>query len=127
MTALFSNMGFIRWPMLIAAAFLLLQIARAVIAARSPTGAARTRHAVLVWGFLNALLGVLGTVLGLAVTAGSVAAAGRIEPTLLGGGLQIALSPSILGLLLLTVAIIAWLALQAVQPLDADGADPSRG
>lgn len=123
MINLFSNMGVIQWPMLVAAAFLLLQIARAVAAARNPTGAARARHAVLAWGFLNALLGVLGTVLGLAVAARSVAQAGRIEPTVLGGGLQIALSPSILGFLLLTVAIVAWLVLQAMQPHRADLGD----
>lgn len=122
MTNFFADMGLIRWPMLIAAAFLLLQIARAVASARNPTGAVRARHAVLVWGLLNALLGVLGTVLGLAVAARSVAQAGRIEPTVLGGGLQIALSPSILGLLLLTLAVVAWLVLQAIQPRGATDA-----
>lgn len=122
MTNLFSDMGLIRWPMLVAATFLLLQIARAVAAARSPVGTVRAGQAVLVWGFLNALLGVLGTVLGLAVTARSVAHAGRIEPTVLGGGLQIALSPSILGLLLLTLAVVAWLVLQVIQPRGATDA-----
>lgn len=120
MTNLFADMGLIRWPMLVAATFLLVQIARSVAAARRPGAAAPARHAVLVWGLLNALLGVLGTVLGLAVAARSVAHAGRIDPTLLGGGLQIALSPSIFGLLLLTLAVVAWLVLQAMQPHQAD-------
>lgn len=123
MTNLFADMGLIRWPMLVAATFLLIQIARAVAAARSPADAVRARHAVLVWGLLNALLGVLGTVLGLAVAARSVAQAGRIEPTVLGGGLQIALSPSILGLLLLTLAVAAWLMLQAMQPRGVEAGD----
>ncbi len=120
MISLLSNMGLILWPMLVAATLLLIQIVRAAAAVRRPTGAVRARHAVLVWGLLNALLGVLGTVLGFAVAARSVAQAGRIEPTVLGGGLQIALSPSILGLSMLTLAVVAWLVLQAIQPRGAD-------
>jgi hypothetical protein len=117
MTQFMHDMGFIRWPLLVAALFLFVQIGRALIQVRSQApDSVRTRHAILVWGLLNALLGLLGTVLGVAVAAQSVARAGTADPRLIGGGLQIALAPSILGLLLLTVAVIAWLVLQAMQP-----------
>lgn len=116
MIELFENMGLIRWPMLVAGLFLIAQIGRAAARVRDPgPGAARSRHAILVWGGLSALVGLLGTVLGLAVAARVVAAAGSAEPSLLATGIQVALASSILGLVLLVIAVVAWLVLQSVQ------------
>jgi uncharacterized membrane protein YhaH (DUF805 family) len=117
MMQLFGDLGYIRWPMIVAALFLLVQIARAAAVARDPTpGAARTRHAILAWGLLSALLGVLGTVIGLAMAGRRVAAAGAADPALVGAGIQVALTTTILGLLLLIIAVTAWLILQLLQP-----------
>lgn len=119
----FRDMGVIAWPLLASAVFLALQIARAVVEVRREPEAAgfRSRHTVLVWGFLSALLGVLGTVVGLFVAARSVEAAGEVSVALLGGGLQVALTSTIFGLLLLTVAIVAWLLLPILGPRHSPG------
>jgi hypothetical protein len=109
--------GNIRWPMLIAALFLLAQIGWAAATFRDPgPAAARSRHMILAWGLLTALLGVLGTVLGLGQAARAVGEAGAADPALVGVGLQIALASTIVGLLLLTLAVTAWLIFQFVQP-----------
>lgn len=117
MMELLEDMGMIRWPMMVAALFLLVQIGRAAAVAGDPgPGAARTRHTILAWGLLNALLGILGTAIGLAMAGRAVAAAGEADPALVGAGVQVALTTTILGLILLVVAVAAWLILQVVQP-----------
>ena len=73
-----------------------------------------TLHTILIWGVLNALLGVLGTALGLVLAGKSVEAAHDVSPQLIAGGIKVALSSTVFGLLLLTVAIVAWLVLQAL-------------
>lgn len=110
----FQDMGFIRWPMYVATLFMLVQIGRAAMDLRKPAEARSpmTAHTVLVWGALNALLGILGTVVGLTVAGGVVEKVGEVVPSLLAGGIRVALSTSIFGLLLLTVAVLAWLVLQ---------------
>ena len=117
MNGFFRNMGYIQWPMYIAAFFMVVQIVRAAMQGSRPTGprSAMTRHTILVWGFLNALLGVLGTVLGLALAGASIERAGDVEVSLVAGGMKVALSSTIFGLLLLTVAVVAWLVLQLWQ------------
>jgi len=113
-TDFFHQMGWIRYPLYFAGAFMLLQILTAVLQVSKPTSqrSPMVTHAVLVWGALNALLGVLGTVLGFTIVGGSVQQMGGVELSLLAGGIKVSLYPTILGLLLLTVAIVAWLALQ---------------
>ena len=113
----FPDMGYIRYPMYVAALFMLLQVVRAAMQLRKPPSArsAMTTHIILVWGFLNALLGVLGTVLGTALAGASIERAGQVEMTLVAGGMKVALFSTIFGLLLLTFAVVAWLVLQALQ------------
>lgn len=117
MSGFFSNMGFIQWPMYVAAFFMLVQIVRAALQTRRPVQArdAMTRHTVLVWGFLNALLGVLGTVMGFAIAGESISRASAISFPLIAGGIKVALSTTIFGLLMLVVAVVAWLVLQVSQ------------
>ena len=117
MNGFFPSMGYIQWPMYLATFFMVVQIVRAALQGRGPAGprAAMTRHSILVWGFLNALLGVLGTVLGLSLAGMSIERAQQVSVALLAGGIRVALSSTIFGLLLLTVAVVAWLVLQLLQ------------
>jgi len=118
MARFFHDMGVIRWPMYVGALFMLAQIGRAAFTARrsSADRSAMTVHRILVWGVLNALLGILGTVLGLALTGRVVERMGAdVSPALLAGGIRVALSTSIFGLALLTLAVVAWLILQVGQ------------
>lgn len=113
----FENMGLLGWPMVAAAFLLLLQIAR--VAAQRHRHPSRhltmNRHAILVWGLLNALLGVLGTALGLVATARSVERAGHVDPDLLGPGIRVALTPALVGSSLFALAMLAWLVLTQVR------------
>jgi hypothetical protein len=105
----FPMMGVIRYPMYIATVFMLGAIAQAAVDIRR-SGNARssvTTHAILVWGFLNALLGFIGTVVGLALAGGSIERMGGVETGLLAAGIKVALYPTIFGLLLLTFAVLA--------------------
>lgn len=123
MAAFFQEMGFMRYPLLLSAVFLLAQIGRAAWAVRAPRrdgAGAMTLHTVLVWGFLCALLGVLGTVVGLTIAADSISRAGTASPALIWGGVKVALSTTVLGLVLLTVAVLAWLAVGFFQRRSAE-------
>ncbi len=118
----FEQIGFIRWPMLVGTLLLLLQIARAVgQRSRKPSRHVTTnRHAVLAWGLLNALLGILGTALGLAVTARSVERVGHVDPDLLGPGIRVALTPAVWGCSLFALAVSAWLLLTYARSAESD-------
>jgi hypothetical protein len=119
----FEYMGSIRWPMLAAALLLLLQIARAAAQRhRQPSRhLAMNRHAILVWGLLNALLGALGTTLGLVMTARSVERVGHVDPDLLGPGIRVALTPTLVGCSLFALAVLAWLVLAHVRIAESKG------
>jgi hypothetical protein len=113
----FPMMGVIRYPMYIATVFMVAQIVRAALQVRRPAEArsTMTTHTILIWGFLNALLGVIGTVVGLALAGWSVERMGAAPAALLAGGVKVALFSTIFGLLLLTFAVVAWLVLQGLQ------------
>ena len=117
MGAFIQEMGVMRYPLIVSAVFLLVQIGRAAWALKSRGGGAdpMTQHTVLVWGGLCALLGVLGTVVGMSVAATSISRAAAISPPIIWGGVKVALSTTVFGLFWLTVAVVAWLALGYAQ------------
>ena len=113
----FISMGFIRYPLVIIAVFLLVEIVHASMAVARANGesvaAVSARiHPVLVWGVLAAVIGVIGTVVGIAIAASAIERAGTAPPHLVWGGIRVALGPTIVGMLLLGVSSIAWLSLQ---------------
>ncbi len=113
-----TQLGFIRYPLLIVAVFLAVQIVRGVIdVSGSRTEASGLRlHAILLWGVLGAAIGILGTLIGLMVMAQFVEQTSvEIAPRLVWGGFKVALSSSVVGLLMLGFASIAWLALQYIR------------
>ncbi|MFQ5691126.1 MAG: MotA/TolQ/ExbB proton channel family protein [Gemmatimonadota bacterium] len=67
---------------------------------------------VLLWGVLGAVLGFLGTTVGLSQAAGAFAEISNASPGPIWGGIRVALSTTIVGLCLLGIASIAWLTLQ---------------
>lgn len=113
----FREGGYIMWPLLIAT------IIAAVLAVRSWLGLRRlganrdpvleTRiDAVLFWGGWAAVVGVLGTLMGIAMAAASIQRAGRVSSALVWSGIKVALTPTLFGLLVLTVTLAAWFALR---------------
>lgn len=113
----FQEMGFIAYPLTIVAVFLVIEVVRATRAVLADGGAPASAtsariHPVLLWGVLAAVLGVLGTVIGVYQAAEAISRAGAAAPTLVWGGIKVALGSTIVGMLLLGIASIAWLGLQ---------------
>ena len=115
MTELWINMGFIRYPLALVTVLMLVQTVRASASVGwkgDHHGASLRIHSVLVLGVLGACVGVLGTLVGLMVAATSVEQAGAVNPTLMWGGVKVALISSVVGLLVLGVSAVSWLGLQ---------------
>jgi hypothetical protein len=93
---------------------MLVQVGRvAVGSGKDPSrGSGPSGHAILVWGALNAVLGVLGSAVGISLAAGAIENAPSISPPLLMGGLKVALSTTVFGMLLFALALVSWLVIR---------------
>jgi hypothetical protein len=116
----FQEMGFIAYPLAIVSVFLVIEIARATDAVLADRGASASAtsariHPVLLWGVLAAVLGVLGTVIGVYQAAEAISRAGTATPTLVWSGIKVTLGSTIVGMLLLGIASVGWLGLQFVN------------
>lgn len=113
----FSDMGVMRWPISFCLLMVLILAVQAARRMRSGlpeqrVGARTTIDGGLFWGVYAAVLGVLGTVVGLMVAAQSIEAFGRVEAPLVWGGVKVALSTTVYGLLIFLVASVTWFALR---------------
>ena len=110
----FESLGFIQYPIWIVLILMLVQIVRAtvdLVRPGVPTVGLRI-HSILILGALAACLGVLGSLVGVWLAAEAISRAGEVSPSLVWSGIQVALGSSIVGLLILGFASVAWLALQ---------------
>lgn len=82
------------------------------VAALDPALEARI-DGVLFWGAYAALLGVLGTTVGLFQTGGMIQQAGEASSQLLWSAVRLALTTSIAGLVIFALALIVWYALRS--------------
>lgn len=111
--------GFFAWPILVCAvlsavfAFVSLQrLARGEAAEpRTATGI----DGVLFWGGFSAVVGLLGTLGGVAQAARAIELAGQVSTPLVWGGLRVALHPLLMGLLAFGLALLCWYALRSRQ------------
>jgi biopolymer transport protein ExbB/TolQ len=113
----FSQMGVMAWPITLCALMVAALAARAVLRMRSDEReqAALARATIdgsLFWGAYAAVLGILGTVVGVIVAAQSIEQAGRVEATLVWGGLKVALTTTVYGLMIFLVAALLWFGLR---------------
>lgn len=67
---------------------------------------------ILFWGGFALIAGVLGTVVGIVIASQSIELAGEVRPQLVWGGIKIALTSSVFGMLILAFAALAWFAIQ---------------
>lgn len=111
------EVGFVRWPMAVSvlaiavlAAWSAAKLLRPGAVADHPTKA--WLDAILFWGGLAVLSGVLGTLSGFTVAAQAVEAAGAMSPTIFWGGIKVAMLGSLFGMLILAGASLAWFVLQ---------------
>ncbi len=112
------SMGFIRYPMFVTC--LIILAVTAWCAARLLRPGARADgptkawvDAILFWGGFGLITGVLGTLVGIVLTAASVeAAGGSATAPLIWGGVKVALGSSVFGLLIVALSSLVWFGLQ---------------
>lgn len=111
MPSFFAQMGVWAYPMLFTALLLFLQIGRVAVGTLNGSmgGSDPRTQSILVLGALNAVMGFLGTAIGISLAAGVIAGASSIFPPIVWDGMKVALSTTIFGLLLLALALAAWL------------------
>ena len=71
-------------------------------------------NAVLFWGGIGAVLGVLGQVNGIYLALRIILAASEISPSVVAEGFAISFTSTILGLGLLLFSALAWMALRSL-------------
>lgn len=112
-----TEAGFTSYPILVCAALTVGLAIRAHlrIGTADPSDARTVAgiDAVLFWGVFGAVVGLLGTLGGVAQAAGAIERAGSVSPSLAWGGLRVALHPLLMGLTLLSAALLLWFALRA--------------
>lgn len=68
--------------------------------------------AVLFWGSYCVILGVLGTLVGIAQAATAIEAAGEVSTSMVWGGIKVALNTTIFSLCVFSIAFVVWFALR---------------
>ncbi|HZD04818.1 MAG TPA: MotA/TolQ/ExbB proton channel family protein [Longimicrobiales bacterium] len=126
MSHVFADLGVIRWPLTFSLLVVLLLTAWSSAMLFRPDAHADSRtkvwlDAILFWGGFALVAGVLGTLVGTIVAAQSIQMAGEVEPTLVWGGIRIALTSSALGATILALAGLLWFVLQLRWRLLAAG------
>jgi uncharacterized membrane protein len=95
------------WPMLLVTAIIVILAVWAVLRirrAQGPDAVVETGiDAVLFWGAWVVVVGLLGTFVGIYLAAGFIEQAGSTNPSLVWGGIKVALIPTLFGLLVFSV------------------------
>lgn len=117
MSMIWAALGFIRWPLAFSAVAVLVLTLWSASRVFRPHASADVNtkawiDAVMFWGGFAAVAGVLGSLLGIILAAQSVEAQGEVVPTLLAGGIKIALLSSAFGIMILMLAALAWFVLR---------------
>ncbi len=112
----FLSGGVLMWPLLvIGVGVVVLTAQTAWLLARSGRAAAEADqrlHAILFWGVMSVILGLLGTTVGLTQMAQAITLAGGVERAVAWGGFAVALVTLIFGLLIFLVAAVLWFILR---------------
>lgn len=130
----FTAGGFFMWFVLGAA---LVGLVLAIDAGRRLAGRAEDAgglraeiDGVLFWGGFASVLGLIGTLGGVAQMARWLEQAGDASATVVWGGFRVALIPTAFGLIMLAVCLLAWYGLRAAlraPPPELPVAGPYRG
>ena len=113
----FSDGGFMMYPISFCAIMVLVLAGRTALRMKAedlgPGVIMRGAiDGVLFWGGYALVLGVLGTVVGIAIAAQAVEVVGRVETTLVWGGIKVSLITTIYGLLVLLGGALLWFGLR---------------
>jgi biopolymer transport protein ExbB/TolQ len=119
MRDLFLSGGILMYPLLVIALGVVLLAARAgwlLRRAERPAAELDQRlQAIVFWGGMSVVLGLLGTSLGLAQMAHAVRLAGAVEPPLLWTGFAMALVTLVFGLSIFALALLLWFPLRQLS------------
>lgn len=113
MMGFLREMGFYAWPLgLIAVAVVALAV-RAALRLRDavPGERAPVEHAVnavLFWGCVAGVVGILGQFHGIYQAAKAISRAGAISPQMIWGGVAVSFTSTLFGLAILLAAALAW-------------------
>jgi hypothetical protein len=108
-----AGMGMYRYPMLLIAATVAVLTIRKVIDLwvrkdLPPYRLERGLHAILFWGAICAVLGILGQTSGIFNALGAIIKATEISPNIVARGFAESFTTTIFGLEVLVVSAIAW-------------------
>jgi hypothetical protein len=117
MMGFLREMGFYAWPLLLIAVAVILLALRSAIQLRTarPEDAAPIAHtinAVLFWGCVAAVVGVLGQFHGIYQALKAISVAEAVAPPIIWGGLAVSFSSTLAGLSILLIAALLWAALR---------------
>ena len=108
--------GYMAWPILACAVIALTLAGRSWMRlGREEANLLQTAagiDGVLFWGSFGAVIGLLGTLIGISIAAQSIEMAGSVSTPLVWGGLRVALHPLLMGLVLLSVSLLTWFVLR---------------
>jgi biopolymer transport protein ExbB/TolQ len=125
---LFRDGGFMMYPLTASAVLALALATRSAVrlfaAEAHPEPQLKAAiDGVLFWGSFALIIGVLGTVIGVFVSAQAVERAGEVAPSLVWGGIKVSLITTAYGMLILSAASLAWFGLRLLyQKLEAPSA-----
>jgi biopolymer transport protein ExbB/TolQ len=112
----FSSGGVMMWPLLLIGVGVLVLTARVVWLLRDGeprrAEAEPSLQAILFWGGMSVVLGLIGTVIGLIQISQAIAFAGSVNATLVWGGVGVSLVTLIFGMLIFTVSALSWFVLR---------------
>jgi hypothetical protein len=125
---MWQNVGFIRYPLLLSFLVVAALTAWSAYQLYRPGASPDLRtkawlDGILFWGGFALITGVIGTLIGIIIAAQSIERAGAVSPTLVWGGIKVALLSSAIGALILAGAALVWFVFQMRwRLLSADGA-----
>lgn len=116
MTGFMAQGGFFMYPLLLVAVLIVALAVWAAVRLPRVEGADPVLEtgidATLFWGGWALLLGLLGTFGGIYQAAGAIERAGEVAPALAWGGVRVALTTTLFGLLIFAVAALLWFGLR---------------
>jgi biopolymer transport protein ExbB/TolQ len=112
----FKEGGFFMWPILIIAIVIVALAVRSWTRTRTLEGPdavlETTVDAVLFWGVWVLVVGLLGTFTGIYLAAGAIERAPAVNPAMIWGGVRVALTTTVAGFVVFTVAALLWMGLR---------------
>ncbi len=110
----FESTGIVGIPLVAVLSIVLVQIGwvvRGRLRRREEPADGSRVSAILVVGVLGACIGILATFVGIWVSAGAITSAGEVSTALVWSMIRVAMTPSIMGFAILSVASVAWIVL----------------